>query len=193
MARLIFCYATMNAGKSTALLQTAYNYRERGLGVLLATAAVDRRAGDGVIASRIGLRSAAETYGPADDLLALVRRSLDAGPLARVLVDEAQFLTREQTWQLARVADDLGIEVTCYGLRTDFRGELFEGSATLLAIADELRPLHTVCHCGREATMVVRHDAAGRAVTSGDQVRIGGNELYMPLCRRHWSEAVAAG
>lgn len=186
MAKLYFHYSTMNAGKSTLLLQAAHNYRERGMEVLLLTAAVDDRHGSGRIASRIGLAAAAEIFLPEDDLL--MRLGAERG-LACVFVDEAQFLTREQVWQLARAVDDLGLPVMCYGLRVDFRSELFPGSAALLALADELREVRTICHCGRKATMVVRV-ADGRPVLEGDQVQIGGNESYLSLCRRHWREAV---
>lgn len=186
MAKLYFHYSTMNAGKSTLLLQAAHNYRERGMEVLLLTAGVDTRHGAGRIASRIGLAEAAEVFGPQDDLLARIAR---ASGLACVFVDEAQFLTPAQVWQLARAVDDLGLPVMCYGLRVDFRGELFPGSASLLALADELREVRTICHCGRKATMVVRQ-VDGRAVLEGEQVQIGGNETYVSLCRRHWREAV---
>ncbi|WP_022706823.1 MULTISPECIES: thymidine kinase [Paracoccus] len=188
MAKLYFNYSTMNAGKSTLLLQASYNYRERGMATLLLTAALDDRAGAGRIASRIGIGADATVFGQSDDLFALIA---DQGTgCACIFVDEAQFLTREQVWQLARVADDLGIPVMCYGLRVDFRGELFPGSAALLALADDMREVRTICHCGRKATMVVRKDGQGRAITEGAQVQVGGNETYVSLCRRHWREAV---
>lgn len=180
----------MNAGKSTLLLQAAHNYRERGMATLLLTARLDARAGTGVIASRIGVAAPAETFDEATDLEAAVAARLGRGPLGCVLVDEAQFLSEAQVWQLARVADDRGVPVMCYGLRTDFLGRLFPGSAALLALADELREVRTVCHCGRKATMVARLDADGRFATEGAQVQIGGNESYVSLCRRHWREAV---
>lgn len=186
MAKLYFHYSTMNAGKSTLLLQAAHNYRERGMQVLLLTAAVDDRHGPARIASRIGLDAAAETFGAADDLFARITRHPG---MACIFVDEAQFLTAAQVWQLARAVDDLGVPVMCYGLRVDFRGELFPGSAALLALADELREVRTICHCGRKATMVARL-VAGRPVLEGAQVQIGGNETYVSLCRRHWREAV---
>ncbi|MFN3274960.1 MAG: thymidine kinase [Paracoccus sp. (in: a-proteobacteria)] len=190
MAKLYFHYSTMNAGKSTLLLAASYNYRERGMAVLLLTAALDDRAGAGRIASRIGIDAAATVFSQASDLFALIG---DQGrDCACVFIDEAQFLTRDQVWQLARVADDLGIPVMCYGLRVDFRGELFPGSAALLALADDLREVRTICHCGRKATMVVRQDAQGRVITEGAQVQVGGNETYVSLCRRHWRAAVAA-
>lgn len=190
MAKLHFNYSTMNAGKSTVLLQAAHNYRERGMEPYLLTARLDIRAGEGRIASRIGIGSEADMFDAGDDLFARVGARLDAGRVACVFVDEAQFLTHDQVWQLARVVDDLGVPVMCYGLRVDFRGALFPGSAALLALADEMREVRTICHCGRKATMVVRRDAEGRVVTGGEQVQIGGNETYESLCRRHWREAV---
>ena len=193
MAKLYFMYSTMNAGKSTLLLQAAHNYEERGMGIMLLTAAVDGRAGEGRIGSRIGLGRAAEVFAPEDDLFARLAARKEAGALACVFVDEAQFLTEAQVWQLARAADDLGLPVMCYGLRVDFRGKLFPGSATLLALADDLREVRTICHCGRKATMVVRQDHEGRVLRDGAQVQIGGNETYVSLCRRHWRAAVGAG
>ncbi|MGR3825617.1 MAG: thymidine kinase [Salipiger marinus] len=188
MAKLHFHYSTMNAGKSTLLLQAAHNYRERGMDVFLLTARLDTRAGPGRIGSRIGLGQAAETFGPEDDLFTRITQAA-AQPLACIFVDEAQFLTEAQVWQLARVVDDLHLPVMAYGLRVDFRGKLFPGSAALLALADTLREVRTICHCGRKATMVIRQDAAGRAATEGDQVQIGGNETYVSLCRKHWRDA----
>ena len=190
MAKLFFNYSTMNAGKSTVLLQAAHNYRENGMETYLLTARIDRRAGTGRIASRIGIAAPADTFGPGDDLFARIRDRLAREPVACVFVDEAQFLEPEQVWQLARVVDDLNLPVLCYGLRVDFRGQLFPGSATLLALADEMREVRTICHCGRKATMVVRRDETGRVLTDGAQVQIGGNETYLSLCRRHWREAV---
>lgn len=189
MAKLYFHYSTMNAGKSTLLLQASYNYRERGMATLLLTAALDSRAGAGRIASRIGIDEAALTFDTATDMFALIA---NVGDCACVFVDEAQFLSREQVWQLARVADDLGIPVMCYGLRVDFRGELFPGSAALLALADDMREVRTICHCGKKATMVIRRDEQGHAIIQGAQVQVGGNETYVSLCRRHWREAVGA-
>lgn len=186
MAKLHFHYSTMNAGKSTALLQAAHNYEERGMAVILLTARHDTRAGKGRISSRIGMSREAETYAPATDIAALAR-----GDPACLFVDEAQFLTEAQVWQLATIVDDRAIPVMAYGLRVDFKGELFPGSAALLALADELREVRTICHCGRKATMVIRQDAAGNVVTDGNQVQIGGNESYVSLCRRHWREATA--
>lgn len=188
MAKLYFNYSTMNAGKSTLLLQASYNYRERGMQTLLLTAAVDQRAGEGVIASRIGISDSAIVFAPDTDLFQLIEQQCDG--CACVFVDEAQFLTAEQVWQLARVADDLSLPVMAYGLRTDFRGLLFPGSAALLAIADDLREVRTICHCGRKATMVVRLGPDGEVLHDGAQVQIGGNETYLSLCRRHWREAM---
>lgn len=190
MAKLYFHYSTMNAGKSTLLLQASYNYRERGMATYLLTAAVDGRAGKGRIASRIGIEASADLFEPESDLFEMIARRLKNGPVACVFVDEAQFLAKEQVWQLARAVDDLGTPVMCYGLRVDFRGELFPGSAALLALADEMREARTICYCGKKATMVVRRDGEGKALTTGEQVQIGGNETYVPLCRRHWREAV---
>ncbi|MGL4311403.1 MAG: thymidine kinase [Paracoccaceae bacterium] len=190
MAKLYFHYSTMNAGKSTILLQAAHNYHEGGMQTLLLTPAFDNRAGAGRIASRIGIGAPAETFRPDENLFNRIVARLKVGPCACVFVDEAQFLSKSQVWQLARTVDDLAVPVMCYGLRVDFRGELFPGSAALLALADEMREVRTICHCGRKATMVVRKDGAGRVVTDGDQVQIGGNESYVSLCRRHWREAV---
>jgi len=190
MAKLYFHYSTMNAGKSTLLLQASYNYVERGMATYLLTANFDGRAGEGKIGSRIGSAAEADTYGPDEDLFAKVAARLEAGPCACVFVDEAQWLSREQVWQLARAVDDLGVPIMCYGLRVDFRGELFPGSAALLAIADEMREVRTICHCGKKATMVVRLDADGNALVDGPQVQVGGNETYVSLCRKHFREAV---
>ena len=192
MAKLYFNYSTMNAGKSTVLLQASYNYRERGMDTYLMTAAIDGRAGQGRIASRIGISAQADTFRPEDDVFAMVRDRLDQGPVACVFVDEAQFLSETQVWQLARAVDDLNVPVLAYGLRVDFQGKLFPGSAALLALADEMREVRTICKCGRKATMVIRQDENGRAITEGAQVQIGGNETYVSLCRRHWREAVGA-
>lgn len=188
MAKLYFHYSTMNAGKSTLLLQASYNYRERGMQTLLLTAALDDRTAPGAISSRIGISEPAIAYLPQTDLFGLIAQQ--GADCACIFVDEAQFLTEMQVWQLARVADDLGLPVMCYGLRVDFRGQLFPGSAALLAWADDLREVRTICHCGRKATMVVRHDGAGRVLHDGAQVQIGGNETYVSLCRRHWREAI---
>lgn len=193
MAKLYFNYSTMNAGKSTVLLQADYNYRERGMGTLVMTAALDDRDGDGRVSSRIGIDTEARTYRPGEDLFEVIGTEIEArlgsDPVACVLIDEAQFLTPEQVWQLARAADDLGVPIMTYGLRVDFRGEPFPGSAALLALADSMREIRTICHCGRKATMVIRKDGAGNVMTTGEQVQIGGNETYLSLCRRHWREA----
>jgi thymidine kinase len=190
MAKLFFNYSTMNAGKSTILLQASHNYREHGMNTYLLTARIDGRAGTGRIASRIGIGSDADTFSDNDDLSAMISTRLEQGKLACIFVDEAQFLTPDQVWQLARVVDDQKIPVLCYGLRVDFRGELFPGSASLLALADEMREIRTICRCGRKATMVIRQDEQGNAIIEGDQVQIGGNETYVSLCRRHWRESV---
>ncbi len=190
MAKLYFNYSTMNAGKSTVLLQASYNYRENNMQTYLLTAAIDDRAGSGRIASRIGIGAAADMFRPEDDLFSRITARLAEGPVAAIFVDEAQFLTPDQVWQLARVVDDLDVPVLTYGLRVDFQGHLFPGSATLLALADEMREVRTICHCGKKATMVVRQDAEGRVLTEGDQVQIGGNESYISLCRRHWRAAM---
>jgi thymidine kinase len=190
MAKLYFHYSTMNAGKSTVLLQAAHNYVERGMVPYLMTAQFDNRAGNGRIASRIGIGQEADTFGTGEDLFEKIKNRLVAGPCACIFIDEAQFLSSDQVWQLARAVDDLGVPIMCYGLRVDFQGMLFPGSATLLALADEMRDVRTICHCGKKATMVVRRDAGGQAIKEGAQVQIGGNETYVSLCRRHWREAV---
>lgn len=189
MAKLYFNYSTMNAGKSTVLLQASHNYRENNMGTYLLTAQIDNRAGSGRIASRIGIGAEADIFTPSDDLFAMVSARLAQDDLACIFVDEAQFLSSDQVWQLARVVDDLKLPVLCYGLRVDFQGQLFPGSATLLALADEMREVRTICRCGRKATMVIRQDENGNAITKGAQVQIGGNETYVSLCRRHWREA----
>jgi thymidine kinase len=190
MAKLHFYYASMNAGKSTALLQADFNYRERGMATMLWTAAIDRRqdAGGFDIVSRIGIGAPAHRYDRDTDLAAAILAQRDV--LSAVLVDEAQFLTGDQVWQLARIADDAGIPVLCYGLRTDFQGALFEGAAALLAIADRLVELRGVCHCGAKATMNLRIDAIGTPVSHGAQTEIGGNDRYIALCRRHFRESL---
>lgn len=190
MAKLYFHYSTMNAGKSTSLLQASHNYREGGMVTFLITAQFDNRAGEGKIASRIGIGEPADTFAPDEDLFAKIARRLDRGPVACVFIDEAQFLTKPQVWQLAQAVDDLAVPVMCYGLRVDFKGDLFPGSAALLAWADEMREVRTICHCGKKATMVVRKGPDGKPLRDGDQVQIGGNETYVSLCRRHWREAV---
>ena len=180
----------MNAGKSTLLLQAAHNYREGGMQTYLITAQFDNRAGEGRIASRIGIGERADTFAPDEDLFEKLKTRFAQGKVACVFIDEAQFLTKDQVWQLARAVDDLGVPVMAYGLRVDFQGNLFPGSAALLAWADEMREVRTICHCGKKATMVVRKGVDGRPMQDGDQVVIGGNETYQSLCRRHWREAV---
>ena len=190
MAKLYFYYASMNAGKSSHLLQADFNYRERGMRTMLWTAALDSRSA-GMVRSRIGLESEAHKFTPETDLWAVISAAHKVEPLDCVLVDEAQFLAPDQVWQLARLADEGGIPVLCYGLRTDFQGALFPGSAVLLGIADALVELKAVCHCGRKATMNLRVDESGAAVRQGQQTEIGGNDRYVALCRRHFSEALA--
>ncbi|MEA3068549.1 MAG: thymidine kinase [Sphingomonadales bacterium] len=193
MAKLYFYYAAMNAGKSTTLLQADFNYRERGMETMLWTAAHDDRSGTGTISSRIALSAPAHTYDESVDLFAAIVDELKKRKLDCILVDEAQFLTRDQVLQLCRVTDELNIPVLCYGLRTDFRGQLFEGSAALLALADALIELKAVCECGRKATMNLRVDAEGHAVAAGAQTEIGGNDRYVALCRRHFFERLREG
>jgi thymidine kinase len=190
MAKLYFHYSTMNAGKSTLLLQASHNYREGGMATYLITAQFDNRAGQGRIASRIGIGEPADTFAPGDNMYLKLQARLAQGPVACVFVDEAQFLSKDQVWQLARAVDDLKVPVMCYGLRVDFQGNLFPGSAALLAWADEMREVRTICHCGKKATMVIRRGPDGKALTAGEQVVIGGNETYVSLCRRHWRDAV---
>jgi thymidine kinase len=190
MAKLYFYYASMNAGKSTNLLQANFNYGERGMGTMLWTAALDTRTVQ-PIESRIGLGADANRFGPGTNLWeSIIARHREA-PLACVLIDEAQFLTATQAWQCARLADEGGIPVLCYGLRTDFRGDLFPGSAVLLGIADTLVELKAVCHCGRKATMNLRLDEHGEPIAHGAQTQIGGNDRYLALCRRHFAEALS--
>jgi thymidine kinase len=192
MAKLYFYYASMNAGKSTTLLQADFNYRERGMATMLWTAALDHRSETQAIESRIGLGADAHRFDPATDLWEEATAANAKVPLACVLVDEAQFLTEAQVWQLARLADEANIPVLCYGLRTDFQGALFPGSGALLGIADALVELKAVCHCGRKATMNLRVDAQGAAVRQGAQTEIGGNDRYLALCRKHFTEALSA-
>lgn len=189
MAKLYFSYAAMNAGKSTLLLQAAYNYRERGMRPLLFTSALYAEGDVGLISSRIGISEPAELYSTDDDIFQSIKDHMDEAKVDCVFVDEAQFLTSEQVWQLARVSDRLKIPVMCFGLRTDFQGKLFPGSMQLLAIADVLREIRTICSCGAKATMVVRQGSDGRVLTDGDQVSIE-KSVYISLCRKHWEEAV---
>ncbi|MCF3648957.1 thymidine kinase [Synoicihabitans lomoniglobus] len=193
MSKLYFYYSAMNAGKSTVLLQSSYNYQERGMRTLLFAPVVDQRAGIGRIASRIGLSAEALAFSPTDDLYKRVEseKPADQKPISCVLVDEAQFLTRRQVEQLCRVADEGDIPVLCYGLRTDFQAQLFEGSAALLALADDMIELKTICDCGRKATMNLRLGPDGKGLREGEQIEIGGNERYVAMCRQHYYEALS--
>ena len=187
MAKLHFYYSAMNAGISTTLLQSSYNYRERGMDTLLFTPSVDNRYGSGMVASRIGLKSDAVMFAPNSDVFAEVRSQCLHNPNIKcVLIDEAQFLTKTQVYQLCQVTDDIKIPVLAYGLRSDFLGEPFEGSKYLLAWADILIEIKTICHCGRKATMNMRIDEQGQAVREGNQVEIGGNDRYVSVCRQHY-------
>jgi len=189
MAKLYFNYAAMNAGKSTTLLQASFNYGERGMNTLEFTAAIDNRGAAGAISSRIGLERTALMFDRDTDLFDIIAERCRNDDVACVFLDEAQFLTDAQVTQLACAVDELDIPIICFGLRTDFRGELFEGSARLFALADEIRELKTICHCGRKATMNLRIDGDCKAVVSGDKIEVGGNDRYMPLCRKHFFEA----
>ena len=188
MAKLYFYYSSMNAGKSTALLQSSYNYRERGMNTVVMAPLLDDRYGAGKVTSRIGLESEAITFKPNDDLQEIIKGLTAEKPLHCVLIDEAQFLTKKQVFQLGEVTDKLNIPVLAYGLRTDFQGEPFEGSKYLLAWSDNLKELKAICHCGTKATMVVRMDESGTAVREGSQVEIGGNDRYVSMCRKHFRE-----
>ena len=188
MAKLYFYYSSMNAGKSTALLQSSYNYRERGMNTLVLAPEFDDRFAVGKVTSRIGIESDATTFASDDDLFEIVKEETASEPLHCVLIDEAQFLTKAQVFQLGDVTDKLDIPVLAYGLRTDFQGEPFEGSKYLLAWSDNLKELKAICDCGRKATMVLRIDADGNAVTGGAQVEIGGNDRYVSLCRKRFRE-----
>ena len=190
MAQMYFYYSAMNAGKSTTLLQSSFNYRERGMTPIIFTAAIDDRFGKGKVSSRIGLQEDAELFNSTDDLYQTLIQFSAVGKIDCVLIDESQFLTKEQVYQLTEVVDKLDIPVLCYGLRTDFLGELFEGSRYLLSWADKLVELKTICHCGRKANMVIRQDAGGNAIAGGNQVEIGGNDLYVSMCRAHYKEAL---
>ena len=190
MAKLYFYYSSMNAGKSTSLLQSAYNYQERGMTPLLLTAEIDNRYSVGKVTSRIGLEAGAHLFKQDNNLFEMVSEKNENESIDCVLIDESHFLSKEQVKQLGQVVDALDIPVLCYGIRTDFRGELFPGSQYLLAWADNLNELKTVCHCGRKATMVVRLDSDGKVVSDGDQVVIGGNDQYQSMCRRHFAEHI---
>jgi thymidine kinase len=189
MAKLYFYYSSMNAGKSTNLLQSSYNYRERGMNTLVLAPLLDDRYGAGRVTSRIGIESEATTFRTDTNLFNVVEEARADEPLHCVLIDEAQFLTRDQVFQLSEVTDDLNIPVLAYGLRTDFQGEPFEGSKYLLSWADNLKELKAICHCGTKAIMVLRMDENGNAVTEGSQVEIGGNDRYVSMCRKHFKEA----
>ena len=192
MAKLYFYYSAMNAGKTTTLLQSAHNYHERGMRTLILTPKLDNRYGEGLVASRIGLRARGTVFTRDDDLHALAEADVAArGPLHCVLVDESQFLSKRQVWQLSEIVDRMNVPVLAYGLRTDFRGELFEGSQYLLAWADNLVEIKTICHSGRKATMVLRVDENGRAITDGPQVEIGGNERYVSVSRGEFKKVMA--
>lgn len=193
MAQLYFYYSAMNAGKSTALLQSSYNYQERGMRTVVYTAEIDDRFGSGKVSSRIGLSSPARLYNPQTSLLEDIRAEHARQPIHCVLVDESQFLTRQQVHELSEVVDELDIPVLCYGLRTDFRGELFNGSQYLLAWSDKLVELKTICFCGRKASMVLRLDQHGKPYAEGEQVVIGGNERYVSVCRKHYKDALVVG
>ena len=188
MAKLYFYYSSMNAGKSTSLLQSSYNYRERGMNTLVLAPELDDRYGAGKVTSRIGIEADARPFRKSDDLFAIVKGRVDESPLHCILIDEAQFLTKDQVFQLGEVTDKLNIPVLAYGLRTDFQGEPFEGSKYLLAWSDNLRELKAICHCGTKATMVVRLDESGNAIREGSQIEIGGNDRYVSMCRKHFKE-----
>ncbi|MDP2570824.1 thymidine kinase [Vibrio penaeicida] len=190
MAQMYFYYSAMNAGKSTTLLQSSFNYQERGMNPLIYTAALDDRYGMGKVSSRIGLQSEAQLFNEKTDLYAEISNHNAEEKRHCILIDECQFLSRDQVYQLTEVVDKLGIPVLCYGLRTDFLGELFEGSRYLLSWADKLVELKTICHCGRKANMVIRTDEQGNAIAEGDQVDIGGNDRYVSVCRKHYKEAL---
>ncbi|PJC87678.1 thymidine kinase [Vibrio sp. HA2012] len=190
MAQMYFYYSAMNAGKSTTLLQSAFNYKERGMNPVIFTAAIDNRFGVGKVCSRIGLQSDAQLFTADSDLFDDIKQLHAQKPRHCILIDECQFLSKEQVYQLTEVVDKLHIPVLCYGLRTDFQGELFEGSKHLLAWADKLVELKTICHCGRKANMVIRTDEHGNPIAEGDQVAIGGNDKYVSVCREHYKEAL---
>ena len=186
MAKFYFSYSAMNAGKSTVLLQASHNYGERGMQTMLFTAKLDNRSSVGNITSRIGLSEKALTFENKDNLFNIVEKGNEKEKISCVFIDEAQFLTSNQVWELSEVVEKLNIPVMCFGLRTDFQGNLFEGSAKLLAIADELKEIKTICHCGKKAIMVARLDSDGKVIKEGAQIEIGGNEKYVSLCRKHW-------
>ncbi|MCH7741912.1 MAG: thymidine kinase [Proteobacteria bacterium] len=188
MAKLYFYYSSMNAGKSTSLLQSSYNYQERGMRTLLLTSEIDNRYSKGKVTSRIGLEADAHIFSSSDDLFSIVRDKNASAKISCVMVDEAQFLKKKQVHQLGRITDELDVPVLAYGLRTDFQGEPFEGSKYLLAWADNLKEIKAICHCGHKATMVLRVDESGSVVSSGEQVVIGGNDDYISVCRKHFNQ-----
>ncbi|AAP96275.1 thymidine kinase [[Haemophilus] ducreyi] len=188
MAKLYFYYSAMNAGKSTTLLQSSYNYQERGMNTLVYTAAIDDRYGIGKVCSRIGISQEAKLFYTDTNFLEQVEQVLKAKKLHCIMIDEAQFLTKKQVHQLTDVVDELKIPVLCYGLRTDFQKELFEGSQYLLAWADELQELKTICECGKKAHFVIRLNENGETVTTGEQIQIGGNDKYISVCRYHYKK-----
>ena len=178
----------MNAGKSTALLQSNYNYNERGMNTLLFLPKVDADANKNKIHSRIGLIADAISVDTSFDFFEYVQNFKNKKKVDAILIDEVQFLTKDQVRQICKISDTLNIPSMCYGIRTDFRGELFEGSSELLALADNLIELKTVCDCGRKATMVVRLDESGKVITAGEKIQIGGNDTYKVYCRKHFRE-----
>jgi thymidine kinase len=188
MAKLYFYYSSMNAGKSTALLQSSYNYQERGMNTLVLAPKLDDRYKVGTVTSRIGLQAEATVFETQDNLYEITSQAMEQEPIHCVLIDEAQFLTREQVFQISEVTDNLNVPVLAYGIRTDFQGEPFEGSKYLLAWSDNLKELKAICHCGSKATMVLRQDEDGNAITEGSQVAIGGNDLYISVCHKHFKE-----
>ena len=188
MAKLFFSYSAMNAGKSTILLQAAHNYVERGMNTLLLTAELDNRYEKGKISSRIGFGKEAFTFSQDLNIFKFVNIENEKNRISCILIDEAQFLTKKQVWELTNIVDSLNIPVMCYGLRTDFQGNLFPGSSCLLALADVLREIRTICHCGKKAIMVVRQNEEGKVIKDGDQIEIGGNEKYVSFCRYHWKQ-----
>ncbi len=189
MAKLYFYYSSMNAGKSTALLQSSYNYQERGMNTLVLAPQLDDRYEIGKVTSRIGLQTDATIFNPTDDLYEVIQASANEKKIHCVLIDEAQFLRKGQVFQLGRVSDELNIPVLAYGIRTDFQGEPFEGSKYLLAWSDNLKELKAICYCGSKATMVLRHDEDGNVIKEGQQVEIGGNDRYISVCRKHFKES----
>jgi thymidine kinase len=191
LAKLFFYYSTMNAGKSTILLQSSYNYRERGMHTLVLSPVVDDRFGIGKVSSRIGLQSESIAFSPSENLFRLIQKEHAIKTVHCVLIDESQFLTKLQVRQLSDICDELDVPVLAYGLRTDFQGNLFEGSQQLMAWADTLNEVKTICHCGRKATMVLRMDSSGKPVRDGEQIQIGGNERYVSVCRKHFKAGLA--